>query len=57
MKNNELVELLKALDPEMEVVMQQGSDFDYSSVGHVDVSDVVEADNLDSGLTVIVLNF
>ncbi len=46
MKVKELIELLKKQDPESEVMIQQGEEYDYVVVATVKAKDLTDIDNI-----------
>ena len=57
MKVKELIDLLKSQDPEKEVLIQQGEDYDYMEVNSVTEKEVLMEDDWDESHKVVVIQY
>ena len=58
MKTKELIELLKAQDPDKEIMIQQGEDYDYMKAYSVKEMELVDTDSdEDDTISYVVINY
>jgi len=59
MKVKELIQILQKQDPEKEVMIQQGEEYDYMTVHSVKEKDLIDMDDLteDGEITAVVLQY